>query len=148
MKTWRWTMCKKSYINAQQLVHIYLIFNVRVGTAILLECTSFSAASTYFSCTRTVFYAAWCWKLVFFVIIYNYYFNHSHWFKALRVLFLYYSSIYFNYNESEAFHIQLTFTLKNNVDVTKDRTFQEHFCFPAFAQVWMEVNGLYLDMFS
>ncbi len=56
--------------------------------------------------------------------------------------------IYLNYNESEAFHIQLTSTLKNKVDVTQDRTLQEHFCFPAFAQVWMEVNGLYLDMFS
>ncbi len=34
-------MCKKSYINAQQLVHIYRIFNVRVGTAIYLNVQAF-----------------------------------------------------------------------------------------------------------
>ncbi len=72
-------------------------------------------------------------KTGYFCYVYNYYLIiHS----GLRRFY-----IYLNYNESEAFHIQLTSTLKNKVDVTQDRKLQEHFCFPAFAKSewkWMD----------
>ncbi len=72
-------------------------------------------------------------KTGYFCYVYNYYLIiHS----GLRRFY-----IYLNYNESEAFHIQLTSTLKNKVEVTQDRILQEHFCFPAFAKSewkWMD----------